>query len=91
MAPDGSGTSLYQELSTHAEVTEDGVARVEGEPQVLATPMHGADVLAGQLVLEVSDACQVTADQPRVQDADTLDAVADDGGLETAAHYLDLR
>ena len=37
----GYAGRLHQHLAAHAEVAEEGVAVVEGEPEVLAAPVGG--------------------------------------------------
>ena len=64
------------------EVTEEGVAVVEGEPEVLAAPVGRGEGAPGQPVHEVSRTSGVPAHRSRMEDLHGTDPVAQHRGPE---------
>jgi hypothetical protein len=79
-----------EQLPAHPEVTDERVAGVERQPQVLAAAQRRVDTPAGEQVDEVALPGQVTADRARVRHGDRGDPAPDDAAGETEADDLDL-
>ncbi len=90
MALVGGADGLHQHLPAHAEVTEQGVAVVEGQPEVLPASAGGLDPAAGQGRGEAGGPTRVAAYRAGVQHLDGGDGGADGVGVESAADDLDL-
>ncbi len=89
--PLGGGVGrLDEELTAHAEVSEQRVAVVERQPEVLAPPAGALDPATGQRGGEALRAARVAAHGPRVQHLDAGDGAAHRVPLEAHAHHFDL-
>ena len=86
----GYAGRLHQHLAAHAEVAEQGVAAVEGEPEVLPASVGSGERAPGQAGGEVGRTAGVAAYRTGVQDLDGDDRAAQDVGLEAGADDLDL-
>jgi hypothetical protein len=81
---------LHQHLAAHAEVAEQGVAGVQGQPQVLAAAAGVGERAPGEPGDEVVGAGQVPADGTGVEHLDRGDAPVEHVRLEAATYDLDL-
>ena len=89
--PLGGGVGrLDEELTAHAEVSEQCVAVVERQPEVLAPPAGALDPATGQRGGEALRPARVAAHGPRVQYLDAGDGAAHCVPLEAHAHHFDL-
>jgi hypothetical protein len=72
-------------------VSEERVAVVEWQPEILAPPPSGLEPATGQCGREPSRPTQVSSDRTRMEYVDARDRGADDMALEAGADDLDLR
>jgi hypothetical protein len=81
---------LDQHLAAHAEVGEQGVAAVEGKPEVLPTTAGGDDAATSERGDETSRTARVTAYRTRMEHLDGGDGASDDMPFEAGPDHLDL-
>ncbi len=86
----GGVGGLHEQLAAHAEVAEEGVTVVEGQPQVLAAAPGRLDAAPGQGVGEPRGAARVAAHGAGMEDVDPGDGGAEDVALEAGPDDLDL-
>ena len=95
----GRARGAQQQLTAHAEVSDDGFTEVavsvirrdfERQPEELAAPRGRRDRAPAQRPLERGGIAGVAGQRPLVGDGDLRDPGAHDGGCETRADDLDL-
>src|SRR3954469_19166458 len=78
-----------EQLPAHAEMSEDCVAGVQWQPQVLAATTGTVDAPSFEDRAEVFRSCEVASYGARVRHDDGLDASAADSLFESATHDFD--
>src|SRR5690606_18398277 len=80
---------LHEHLPAHAQVADDGFARGQLQPQVLAAPSHGFDTLPGQAPGEVDRPENMPPYRTLVQHVDAANRAATDVLGQPATDGLD--
>ena len=86
----GGPGRLHEQLPAHAQVAEQGVPVVQGQPEVLAASPGGLDPASGEGQREALGTARVAADRARVEDVDPGDGPAEHVAGEARPDDLDL-